>query len=50
MAYKRKQLLIDETEFKALKKIFCGGIYYRASDSLFVRDVISTLLEKENHK
>lgn len=50
MAYTRKQILIDETQFKQLKKIYCGGIYFRASDSLFLRDLIEAVLQGELKK
>lgn len=48
--YKRKQILLDENEFKQLKKIFCGGIYSRASDSLFLRELVNVALQKELKK
>lgn len=48
--FKRKQILLDENEFKHLKKIFCGGIYSRASDSLFLRELVSVALQKELKK
>lgn len=50
MGYTRKQLLLDEIEFKKLKKVYCGGIYSHASDSLFLREVISECLQKEARK
>lgn len=50
MSYTRKQILIDEKQFKQLKKIFCGGIYSRASDSLFLRDLIESILQGELKK
>lgn len=50
MSYTRKQILIDENEFKRLKKIYCGGIYSRASDSLFLRELVSVAIQKELKK
>lgn len=50
MACTRKQILLDEAKFKHLKKIYCGGIYSRASDSLFLRDLIESLLQVELKK
>lgn len=47
---KRKQLLINEKEFKELKKIFRKGIYSNSSDSLFIRDLIEYTLNKELKK
>lgn len=50
MAYTRKQILLDEPKFKQLKKLYCGGIYSRASDSLFLRDLIESILQGELKK
>lgn len=47
---KRKLLIIDEKNLKDLKKIWRGGIYSLASDSLFVRELIEFTLEKELKK
>ena len=50
MAYTRKQILLDESEFKELKRCYSGGIYARASDSFFLREIINLLLEKEKKR
>lgn len=46
----RKQLLINEKEFNDLKKIWRGGIFARCSDSLFIRELIETTLQRELKK
>lgn len=50
MQMKRKQLLINEKDFKDLKRIWRGGIFSRCSDSLFVRELIEYTLKVENKK
>lgn len=47
---KRKLLLIDEKSFKDLKRIWRGGIFARCADSLFIRELIETTLQKEEKK
>lgn len=47
---KRKLLIIDEKNFKDLKRIWRGGILARSSDSLFIRELIETTLQKELKK
>ena len=44
---KRKLLIIDEKNFKDLKRIWRGGIFARCADSLFIRELIETTLNKE---
>lgn len=46
----RKQLLINEKEFNDLKRIWRGGIFARCSDSLFIRELIETTLQRELKK
>lgn len=46
----RKQLLINEKEFNDLKRIWRGGIFARCSDSLFIRELIETTLQREIKK
>lgn len=46
----RKQLLINEKEFKNLKRIWRGGRLALCSDSLFIRELIDETLNKENKK
>lgn len=46
----RKQLLINEKEFKDLKRIWRGGVYSLGSDSLFIRALIELTLKKELKK
>lgn len=48
--FKRKQLLINEKDFKDLKKIWRGGLFARCSDSLFIRELIEHELKEENKK
>lgn len=48
--FKRKQLLINEKDFKYLKKIWRGGIFARCSDSLFIRELIEYELKREVEK
>ena len=45
---KRKLFIIDEKNFKDLKRIWHGGIFARCSDSLFIRELIERTLEKES--
>jgi len=47
---KRKQLLINEKDFKDLKRIWSGGVFSRCSDSLFFRELIEYNLKKEVEK
>ena len=47
---KRKQLLINEKEFNDLKRIWCGGVFSRCSDSLFIRELVEYNLKKELKK
>lgn len=47
---KRKLLIIDEKNFKDLKRIWRGGIFARCTDSIFIRELIETNLEKELKK
>ena len=47
---KRKLLIIDEKNFNDLKSIWRGGIFARCADSLFIRELIETTLEKEAKK
>ena len=47
---KRKQLLINEKDFKDLKKIWRGGLFARCSDSLFIRELIEYNLKLEIEK
>lgn len=47
---KRKLLIIDEKNFKDLKKIWRRGLFARCADSLFIRELIETTLEKECKK
>lgn len=47
---KRKLLIIDEKNFKDLKRIWNNGIYSKSSDSLFVRELIEFTLKKELEK
>lgn len=46
----RKQLLINEKEFKDLKRIWRGGRLALCSDSLFIRELIDDTLKRENKK
>lgn len=46
----RKQLLINEKDFKDLKRIWHGGVFYRCSDSLFIRELIEYNLKQEIKK
>lgn len=48
--FKRKQLLINEKDFKDLKRIWRGGIFSRCSDSLFIRELIENELTREVKK
>lgn len=47
---KTKLFIIDEKNFKDLKMIWRGGIFARCSDSLFIRELIETTLQKELKK
>lgn len=47
---KRKLFIIDEKNFNDLKRIWRGGIFARCADSLFIRELIETTLEKECKK
>lgn len=47
---KKKLFIIDEKNFKDLKKIWRGGIFERCSDSLFIRELIENTLKKEIKK
>lgn len=47
---KRKQLIINEKDFKDLKRIWRGGIFARCSDSLFFRELIEQELKREVEK
>jgi len=47
---KRKQLLINEKDFKDLKRIWRGGLFARCSDSLFIRELIEYDLKREVKK
>lgn len=47
---KKKLLIIDEKNFKDLKRIWRGGIFARCSDSLFIRELIDYNLKKELKK
>lgn len=47
---KRKLFIIDEKNFKDLKRIWRRGLFARVSDSLFIRELIETTLEKEARK
>ena len=47
---KRKLLIIDEKIFKDLKRIWRRGLFARCADSLFIRELIETTLEKECKK
>lgn len=47
---KRKLLIIDEKNLKDLKKIWRGGVFSLASDSLFIRALIEEALIKEMEK
>lgn len=47
---KRKLFIIDEKNFKDLKRIYRGGLFARVSDSLFIRELIETTLNKELKK
>lgn len=46
----RKQLLINEKDFKELKRLWRGGFFSRCSDSLFIRELIETTLQRELKK
>lgn len=48
--FKRKQLLINEKDFKDLKRIWRGGIFARCSSSLFIRELIEYNLKREVEK
>lgn len=48
--FKRKQILINEKDFKDLKRIWRGGIFARCSDSLFIRELIECELKREGKK
>ena len=47
---KKKLFIIDEKNFKDLKRIWRGGIYSIASDSRFIREIIEFTLKKELEK
>lgn len=47
---KKKLLIIDEKNLKDLKKIWKRGLFAMCSDSLFVRELIETTLQKESKK
>jgi hypothetical protein len=47
---KRKQLLINEKDFKDLKRFWRGGLFARCSDSLFIRELIEHELTREVKK
>lgn len=47
---KRKQLMIDEKNFKDLKRIWRGGVCRLCSDSAFVRELIEETLKRESRK
>ena len=47
---KRKLFIIDEKNFKDLKKIWRRGLFVRVSDSLFIRELIEATLKKEAKK
>ncbi len=44
---KKKLLIIDEKNFNDLKRIWRRGLFARVSDSLFIRELIETILQKE---
>lgn len=44
---KKKLFIIDEKNFKDLKRIWRRGLFARVSDSLFIRELIEATLEKE---
>lgn len=46
----KKLLILDEKNFKDLKKIWRGGLFARCADSLFIRELIETTLQKEVKK
>ena len=48
--FKRKQLLINEKDFKDLKRIWRGGLFRLCSDSLFIRELIEHELKREVEK
>ena len=47
---KKKLLILDEKEFKDLKRIWRGGLFARCADSLFIRELIKTTLQRELKK
>ena len=47
---KRKQILINEKDFKDLKRIWRGGLFRLCSDSLFIRALIENELTREMKK
>lgn len=47
---KKKLLIIDEKNFKELKRIWRSGFFSRVSDSLFIRELIEFAIEKEAKK
>lgn len=46
----KKLLILDEKNFKDLKKIWRGGLFARCADSLFIRELIETTLQREIKK
>ena len=48
--FNRKQLLINEKDFKDLKRFWRGGLFARCSDSLFIRELIEETLKIEAKK
>lgn len=46
----KKLLIINDKEFNDLKRTWRGGIYARCSNSLFIRELISFILDKEAKK
>ena len=47
---KKKLLIIDEKNFKDLKRIWRGGVFSLGSDSLFIRALIELTLKRELKK
>lgn len=47
---KKKLFIVDEKNFNDLKKIWRGGLFARCADSLFIRELIETTLQRELKK
>lgn len=46
----KKLLILDEKNFKDLKRIWRRGIFEMCSDSLFIRELIEKTLQREMKK